>query len=191
MKRTVIGTLLIIGLIPILVSAQRSPIALTPDHFGKPDTVFAEINMIDDYQASVTISYWNDEDIVGLAVPFKMSDDLNKLVADSAIFAGGRIDDWSYKGFRADTAIQAVTLGMIANIGASDYKLTSGSGRIVTVFISSLEDKKIKNLVIDTTTTYPGNYLMTIVDMFRGTDSTLIDIDDREFTPIWVIRKSK
>jgi len=182
--------LLVTGLmlLPVLSVAQTDP-------FGVPDTIYADIAKIDDFNWSITISCFNDEDVIGIAVPFKMSAGLNKIVADSAIYTGGRVTqaNWAYPGFRPDTAIQCVTLGMIANLGPTENKLEPGSGRLVTVFVSSLEEKKIENLTIDTTTTHPSNYLQMIVDRVQGDppDTTALEFDERLIVPAWVVRQSE
>ena len=198
MRYFVSALLIVLGLAAFPLLAQQKypphdPIALQDDPFGAPDTVYAEVAMIDDTHASVTISYFNDEEIVGLAVPLKMTAGMNKLVADSAIFTGGRVEKWSFLKFRPDTAVQCVTLGMIANMGPTNYKMSPGIGRVATVFISSLTDEKIENLQIDTTTTYPSNYLQSVTDMVIGTppDTIRPNFDQRQFTPIWVLRYSK
>ncbi len=175
-------------MIPGLAQAQD-------DSFGVPDTVYADVAKIDSNTWTVTISYVNDENVVGLAVPFKMDAGTNQIVADSAIYTGGRVAEakWTYLGFRPDTSIQCVTLGMMANIGATNYKLTSGSGRLVTVFISSLEEEPIEKLVIDSTRTRPGNRLMAVLDFLQGElpDTTRIKLTERNLTPEWVVRYEK
>ncbi|MFQ5454092.1 MAG: hypothetical protein ACE5D6_07885, partial [Candidatus Zixiibacteriota bacterium] len=88
--------LTIILMIPGLIMAQV-------DNFGKTDTLFAEIAMVDSSNWSITISYTNDENIVALSVPLKMTAGINKIVADSAIYTGGRIEHFAFKGFRPDT----------------------------------------------------------------------------------------
>ena len=90
---------------PLAVQAQQH-------QFGAPDTIFADVSRINDVTMAVTISYFNDENVVGLQIPFKMNAGLNKIVADSAVYAGGRIAQakWAYSGFRPDTAIQCVLL---------------------------------------------------------------------------------
>jgi hypothetical protein len=165
------------------------------DRFGKVDTIYADVAVINGTTATVTVSYFNDENVVGLQIPFKMDAGMNKIVADSAIYTGGRIAEakWAYPGFRPDTAIQCVTLGMIANIGPTDNKLTPGIGRIVTVFISSLEDKKIENFTIDTTTVARGVSLMAVADLVQGNppDSVKMTMIERQIKPAWVIRYAK
>lgn len=177
----VIATCLLLA--PIISSAQSDP-------FGAVDTVFAEIERIDDFNYSITISYFNDEDVVGIVVPFKMKAGTNKIVADSAIYAGGRVEHWNRLGFRPDTAIQCVTLGMIATLGPKRIKLGPGFGRLVTVFVSSHENQKIEGLTIDTTTTHPDNYLMMVAGLVQGDppDTVRIDPTNRTVNPVWVIR---
>ena len=144
-------------LVPMFASAQV-------DHFGAVDTIYADVAKLDDYNWTITVSYTNDESVVGLSVPLKMTAGLNRVIADSAVYIGGRVEKFSYKGFRADTAIQCVMLGMIANLGPSQIVLTSGNGRLVTVFVSSAEKKPIEKLVVDTTTLHPNNSLLVIAD---------------------------
>jgi hypothetical protein len=169
--------------VPLAVQAQHDP-------FGAPDTVYADVARLNDFTMTVTISYFNDENVVGLQIPFKLDAGLNKIVADSAIYTGGRITEakWAYPGFRADTAIQCVTLGMIANIGPTDNKLIPGNGRLATVFVSSIEDKKIEKLTIDSTTVSKGVSLMAVADMYQGKDTLKVDMTERHIKPVWVVR---
>ena len=71
-------------LLPFLAQAQNDP-------FGVPDTVWADVARIDSHTMTITISYFNDEYVVGLAIPLKMDAGVNKIVADSAVYTGGRI----------------------------------------------------------------------------------------------------
>jgi hypothetical protein len=177
--------LVCLAVLPLAAGAQSDP-------FGAIDTVYADIAQVDENTWTVTISYFNDEDVVGLAVPFKMDAGTNQIVADSAVYTGGRVTEaeWVYPGFRPDTSSQSVTLGMIANLGPTNHKLTPGNGRIVTVYISSLEDKPIEKLSIDTTTTHPGNTLMAILDLVQGEapDTVRIEVAERNIKPAWVVR---
>ena len=154
--KTVICTVAAL-LVPIFASAQV-------DHFGAVDTIYADVAKLDDYNWTITVSYTNDESVVGLSVPLKMTAGLNRIIADSAVYTGGRVEKFSYKGFRADTAIQCIMLGMIANLGPTQIVLSSGSGRLVTVFVSSVENKPINKLVVDTATLHPDNSLLVIAD---------------------------
>jgi len=176
----------------IIISAFSTAFGQS-DKYGKVDTVYADLARVDDYHWTVTISITNDEALVGLSIPFRMTAGLNRITADSASYAGGRVEDFTYPGFRCDTAIQCVTLGMIANLGPTHKRLEPGSGRLVTVFISSLEDKVIEKLVVDTTTTHPSNSLMVITDTMQGEppDTFRIPQTEREVIPAWVVRYEK
>ena len=191
--KTFAKCLIILGclaLLPLAAGAQPKP-----DPYGAPDTLWAELARIDDQNWSITLTYFNDEDIVGLQIPLKLASGDQRLVADSAVFAGGRLVEakWTELRFRPDTAIQCVTLGLMANIGPSDYSLPAGKGRIATVFVSSLEDEKVENLTIDTTTAQPGLYLMAMTDLVlgKGADTTRLSIQERQIIPQWVVRKSE
>ncbi|MHC4446165.1 MAG: hypothetical protein ACYTA5_26530 [Planctomycetota bacterium] len=175
-----------------LLALMASTVPAQNDPFGAMDTVWADVARIDDVTMTVTISFFNDEPVVGLAIPLHLDAGANKIVADSAVYTGGRIAEaeWTYPGFRPDTAIQCVTLGMIANIGPSDHKLLPGKGRVATIFVSSLEDKKIESLKVDTTTTHPGNRLMAVAYALQGEapDTVRVHLTDRQIHPVWVVR---
>lgn len=186
--RPIAKTLTCLSLLLSMISVGQAE----NDPFGVPDTVWADVARIDENTMTVTISYFNDQDVVGLAVPLHFEAGANQIVADSAVYTGGRIAEaeWVYPGFRPDTAIQCVTLGMIANLGPTDYKLMPGKGRLVTIFISSLEDKKIEAFTVDTTTTFPANHLMVIVHRSQGEPpfEVRIEMHDRELYPVWIVR---
>ncbi|MCX6833869.1 MAG: hypothetical protein NTW07_01835 [candidate division Zixibacteria bacterium] len=175
--------LTLLAAMPLVVQAQQG-------QFGVPDTVYADIARIDDFTMTVTISYFNDENVVGLQIPFKMNAGLNKVVADSAVYTGGRITEakWAYSGFRPDTAVQCVLLGMMANIGPTEYRLTPGNGRVATVYVSSIEKKKIEKLSIDTTTVGQGVSLLAVADNIQNGADTRLEVKDRHILPVWVVR---
>lgn len=187
MKPTVYGLMVALGLLalaPLAAVAQEDP-------HGIPDTAYADVSRIDDYNFSITVSYTNDDAVVGLTVPLKMTAGLNRIVADSCVYTGGRVEDWAYKGFRPDSAIQCVLLGMVANLGPTYRRLEPGSGRLATIFVSSIEGKKLDTLVIDTATVPPNSQqLLSIADMVQGTppDTTRITMDDMRIIPAFVVR---
>lgn len=184
-KSLLISTLIAFLCSPIMVSAQL-------DSIGVLDTAYAEINQVDELNWTVTFYYTSDADIIGLSIPFKISAGLNRIVADSIKY-DSRVADFAYKNMRADSAIQCVTIGLIANIPAGNAMIKAGSGKIATVYISSIEDKPIEALTIDTTTTYPNNTLMAAANLVQGTppDTVRITHTQQKILPAFVIRKSK
>jgi hypothetical protein len=190
MKLVAKGILLLTALSALAATAWTQT-----DRFGKLDTVYADLAMINQYTWSITISYTNDEDIEALSVPLKMSAGMTKIVADSAAYTGGRVVDFTFKGFRPDTAIQCVTLGMMANVGPTSKYLPRGSGRLVTVFVSSVDKKPIEKFMVDTTTTQPNNYLMVVASKYQygATVDTIPQAKnrDREILPAFLVRYPK
>jgi hypothetical protein len=179
--------LLVLCALPLMASAQT-------DKFGKPDTLYAEVGKIDPMHWTITVSYTNDEYVLGLSVPLIMKAGLNHIVADSAVFIGGRVSHFAYNAFRADTAIQCVLLGMISSTGGAKKRLDPGSGRIATIFVSSLDKKPIEKLTVDTTTVHPQNSLLAIADSVQGTppDTTVTsDIQATQIVPAFVIKYTK
>ena len=181
--------LLIPLLLPVVSSAQV-------DYFGIPDTIYADIARIDSANWSITVNYTNDENIAGLSVPFKLSAGPVKIVADSTSYVGGRVEHFTYKSFRPDTAIQCVTLGMIANLGPTKNVLSPGKGRLATIFVSSFDGQSIEKLNVDTTTTNPNNSLMVVADRKElealKADSLPSNLDRRiSIYPAFVVRYSK
>lgn len=144
------------------------PALAQKDKVGKLDTLYADVAKVNDFIWTITVSYTNDENVVGLSVPLKLNAGLTRIVADSAIYTGGRVDHFALKSFRADTAIQCVTLGMVATLSSNRRTLLPGSGRLVTVFVSSADKQPIGKLTADTTTTNPSNSLMAYADSLQG-----------------------
>ncbi|MBU8932909.1 MAG: hypothetical protein KOO62_02770 [candidate division Zixibacteria bacterium] len=171
----------ILGVLTILILPSISSAQV--DHFGVVDTIYADVAKINDANWSITINYTNDEAILGLSVPLKLTAGAVKIVADSAVYVGGRVEHFAYKSFRPDTVIQCVTLGMIANLGPTKNVLAAGRGRLATIFVSSLGGKTIEKLGVDTTTTSPNNSLMVIADRKElealGNDSIPAHLDQR------------
>ena len=185
--KTLICTVAVL-LTPIFASAQV-------DHFGAVDTIYADVARVDDYNWTITVSYTNDESVVGLSVPLKMTAGLNRIVADSAVYTGGRVEKFAYRGFRPDTAVQCVMLGMIANLGPTQNVLAPGSGRLVTVFVSSVDNKPIEKLAVDTATLQPNNSLLVVADRSQldpEADTVPVHLSKRlEIIPAFVARQEE
>lgn len=173
--------------------AKPAPRTGAADSFGNGiDTVYAEVGRIDKANWSVTLSVMNDEPLAGLQIPLHYKGGNVQLVADSAIYSGGRVSDWDMTGFRCDTAIQVLRLMMIANMGPTQKKLTPGSGRVVTIFISSISDEPVESMTIDTTTVGDLN-LMFVADMNQTKNGKPMTVDPthREIYPAWVVRHNE
>jgi len=187
MKSIAKNTLLLLLLlfIPAMAMSQT-------DLFGKPDTVFAELAKINQSTWTVTISITNDEWVQALSLPFEMHSGKTKVVGDSAVYAGGRVEEFSFKGFRADTTIQCITMGLLANMGRTQNFMTPGDGRVVTVFVSSIDGSPVEELSIDTTTTKPNNSLQMIANAIQFTtppDSIPQDrFNDLLIVPAFVVK---
>ena len=188
MKVLIMSALLLLSLVPVAALAQT-------DKYGKPDTLYADIERLNENTFTVTISIANDEYVEGLSVPLKISAGTVKIVGDSAIWRGGRVEHFAFKAFRADTAIQCVTAGLVANMGPTNKTLAPGTGRLFTIYISSVGKKPIAKLTIDTATTQPNNSLMAIADNIQYTDPPdTLPINRRkeaEIVPVFVVREPK
>ncbi len=181
---TILAFLTILATLPVAGFGQT-------DALGNIDTLYADVSRVDTTNWKVTFSYTNDEDVVGFAIPFKINAGLNRIVADSVTYSD-RVANWAHKSFRADTSIQCVTLGLIANLGMGQRrKCLPGDGQLATVYISSLEGKPFDNLQVDTTTTNPNNSLMAVADLIQGTPPDTVRIKPGEMSiyPAFVLRK--
>ena len=164
------------------------------DKFGKVDTLYIDVERANPSHYVMTVSYTNDQPVAGLSIPLQMTGGKVPIVADSAVYTGGRVDNFAFKGFRPDTAIQCVTLGMIADLTGTKKILEPGAGRLVTVFVSSLDNRPLEKFLVDTTTTNPDNSLMIIADrsLLGPADSTLAKREkDLQIVPALVIREPK
>jgi hypothetical protein len=185
-KANVITIITLVLLLPIVALGQK-------DAFGKPDSLFADLSRVDDYNWKIDISFVNDEWVEALSIPLRLMAGKTRVRGDSAIFTGGRIEKFDYKGFRADTAIQCVTLGLVANLGPNQKSLPPGRGRIVTIFVSSPDKEPIKDMTVDTTFTRPNNKLLVIVKRIQpGEPPDTIGLDretEKQIIPVWVVTK--
>ena len=163
------------------------------DSLGKTDTLFADIAKLNDANWTVTLSLVNDEPLIGLSLPFRITAGLNRVVVDSVVYLKGKVDNFAYKNMRVDTAIQCATIGLIANLGPTNNQMAAGKGPFATLYISSLEDKPIEKLSIDTTTTHPNNSLMVIADQLQGTppDTVRIEMSKTTIIPVFVVHEPK
>lgn len=153
------------------------------DNFGLIDTLYAKITNINNSVWSVVISFTNDEYVTAFSIPLKVTSGSTKIIADSAIFTGGRAEKFPYKGFRPDDS--GFTLGLIANIG-SRISIPPGNGKIVTIYFSSPDNMPIDFLDVDTTITPPNNKLMVIADQIQGNEDqdTILD-GERDYFKIY------
>lgn len=188
MKNKLTLIALALFLLPMISMAQT-------DHFGTTDTMYADLAKIDDHNWTITINYTNDEWVEALSLPFQMDAGETRVVGDSAVYTGSRVEHFDFKGFRADSAIQCVTMGIMANMGPAVNGLPPGNGRLVTIFVSSLDDKPIEKLTIDSTTTHPSNSLMTMAQTVQLSDppDTIPDSDFEKLTivPVFIVRQVK
>ncbi|HOP06036.1 MAG TPA: hypothetical protein PLF13_01960 [candidate division Zixibacteria bacterium] len=168
------------------------------DQFSALDTVYAEVGQINETTWTITVSVFNDEYVQALSIPLELHAGQTKIVADSAVYTGGRVEEFTFKGFRADTTIQCVTLGLVANMGPTQNFMPpskGGPGRVATVFVSSLDGSPIKELLIDTTTTHPNNSLMMIAYAIQFTDppDTIPQAEAEKLTivPAFVFKKAE
>ena len=185
-KANVVTLIALLCLLPATLLAQH-------DVFGITDTLYADLAKIDDHNWKVDISYTNDEWVEALSIPLRLIGGETRLQGDSAVFTGGRVEKFDYKGFRADTAIQCVTMGLVANLGPNNNSLPPGNGRLVTLFVSTPDKEPIKEITVDTTFTRPNNTLLVIAKRIQpGNPPDTLDLDrqkDKEIVPVFVVRK--
>ncbi len=163
------------------------------DVFGKVDTLYADVAKVNDQVWTVTVKYVNDEAIKGMSVPFKLGAGTTKVLADSVVYTGGRVENFDLIKARPDTAIQCITLGIVGSLGPQKKSLPPGSGRLATIFVSSMNGEPIDKLIVDTTTTSPSNSLMAVADeselgrMLKVENPTPLD-KRIEIFPAFVVR---
>jgi hypothetical protein len=182
-KVKALSTALLFLIVPLAAGAQV-------DGFGAVDTLYVETSQVDSLNWSVNVSYFNDQSVVGLSVPLRLTAGQVRIVADSCIYTGGRVEHFNIRAFRVDTAIQCVTLGMIASLSADGRKLMPGKGRLATIFVSSIDKKPLEFLSVDTTTTHPNNSLEVIADSVQGQppdSSKIYAMAERKIVPVFKV----
>lgn len=135
---------------------------LLADPLGVRDTIFATVSRLGDQEWTVNIGYFSDVELFGLSIPLRFTAGLNRVLIDSTIFIGGKVEHFEVKIKRADTAIQTLTIGLIAGLHPKAKTLEAGTGRLATVFLHADMEGRAPALKVDTTTTYPENSLMLV-----------------------------
>jgi len=163
------------------------------DNFGQTDTIYIETAPIDDHTWVIHVLFTNDEYIDALTVPLKMSAGETRIIGDSAVYTGGRVEHFDLKGFRADTAIQCVTMGLMGSMSQEEKALSPGKGRLVTVFVSSVDDVPFDELTVDTTITHPSNSLMAVAQRTQPGEEqiTVEEFENCRIIPALVITRSE
>lgn len=140
------------------------------DH-GKADTCYIEITQKKDkIVAKVNIS--NDQKLSGAAIPLKYGDGKAPLQVDSVSFLKTRVEGfaWKHGGFKEKTvlndSLQAILIGLIANLGGSQPPLDKGKGTVAYIYFTLKTDKPYQ-VTLDTTSLPPNNSLM-LVDTEAG-----------------------
>ncbi len=139
----------------------------SPDPLGQRDTLHLSVESTGENSWMVDVGCFNDEELFGLSIPLKFTSGLRRVYIDSTIFTGGRVDYFQVKLARADTAIQRLTIGLIAALSPNAKILDSGNGSLAKVYLHA--EGEGKGLKVDTTTTAPQNSLLFIYsDMKEG-----------------------
>jgi hypothetical protein len=139
----------------------------SPDPLGVRDTLHLNVESTGEDSWMVDVACYNDEELFGLSIPLRFTSGLRRVYIDSTIFTGGRVDYFQVKLARADTAIQRLTIGLIAALSPDAKVLDSGNGSLAKVYLHA--EGEGKGLKVDTTTTAPQNSLLFIYsDMKDG-----------------------
>ncbi|UCD93765.1 MAG: hypothetical protein JSU69_08305 [Candidatus Zixiibacteriota bacterium] len=167
---------LLISAIAILLLMSGNLLA-QDDKYGEVDTLYAVSYPTEDGKTwAVDVSMFNDDSIMALSVPLTFSDGKNRVVVSSWSFEGTVVQDFRVKHVRVDTSTQCVTIGLINDVGVSVPPVPPGKGLIAKLFITSLDNKKIKSLKVDTTTTPPSNNLQFVKPPTEGIIPAFVSI---------------
>lgn len=146
---------------------EASAESSNPDPLGKRDTLFVNVQSTAKNSWTVDVSCFNDEELFGLSIPLKFTSGLRRVYVDSTIFTGGRVAHFQVKLARPDSAIQRLTIGLIAALSRDAKTLAPGDGSLAKVYLHA--EGEGKGLKVDTTTTAPQNSLLFIYsDMKEG-----------------------
>jgi len=155
---------LLLGLgLPAAVSAQGQT---KKTDYGKMDTCYIEITQNKD-KLVAKVSIFNDQKLAGAAIPIKYGDGKSPLKVDSVSFLKTRVEGfaWKHGGFQEQTVLndsmQAVLIGLIANLGGPQPPLDKGNGPVAYIHFSLKTDKPY-TVNLDTTSIPPNNTLMLV-----------------------------
>lgn len=139
--------------------------ATKTDH-GKVDTCYIEFTQKKD-KVVAKVNIFNDQKLAGAAIPLKYGDGKAPLQVDSVSFLKTRVEGfaWKHGGFKENTvlndSLQAILIGLIANLGGSQLPLDKGNGAVAYVYFTLKTDKPYQ-VTLDTTSLPPNNTLLLV-----------------------------
>lgn len=134
--------------------------------YGKVDTCYFEFTQKKD-KIVAKVSIFNDQKLAGAAIPLKYGNGKAPLQVDSVSFLKTRVQGfaWKYGGFKEETvlndSLQAILIGLIANLGGSQPPLNEGNGAVAYIYFTLKTDKPYQ-VTLDTTSLPPNNTLLFV-----------------------------
>lgn len=151
-----------IFLAPSFVFAQIDP-------FGKTDTCRI-VTFQDEKNSKVmaSVSIFNDEELVGITLPFRYGTGNIPIRCDSVRFRETRVEHFEIKTQRVDTVNQTVLIGLLPDLGGQNDPLKKGNGEVARIYFTLKEGAKFQDFFMDTTLIKPFNRLKFVTPKVKG-----------------------
>jgi hypothetical protein len=149
--------------------AQRDP-------FGKPDTcriiTFQDEkkNPPQDTEVVVmaSVSVFNDEELVGMTLPFSFGNGKTPIRCDSVKFNKTRVEYFQMKTQFVDTVKQTVLLGLLPDLAGQEPPLGKGDGEVARIYFTLKKGAKFQDFFLDTTLIRPSNRLKFVTPAVKS-----------------------
>ena len=142
--------------------AQRDP-------FGELDT--CRITTFQDEkknQVMASVSIFNDEELSGMTLPFRYGNGQTPIRCDSIKFDKTRIEYFTMRIPRIDTAKQTILLGLLPDLFGRNPPLKKGDGEVVRIYFSLKRGVQFQDFFLDTTVIRPFNRLKFVGPNVKG-----------------------
>jgi len=121
----------------LICLANFTIIRARDDPFGIPDTLtIGSIEAEPNSSLSIPVFLFNDEQLMGMTVPLKLTGDLTNITCDSIIFNPNRTDNLDFVNALIDNDNKSFLLGIIPSLDSSQIHFEPDTGLLCEIFIT-------------------------------------------------------
>ncbi|MFQ6003221.1 MAG: hypothetical protein ACE5KJ_05685 [Candidatus Zixiibacteriota bacterium] len=110
-------------------------------------------------QVMASVRVFNDEELMGMTLPFRYGNGDVPIRCDSVKFDKTRVEYFEMKTHRIDTVKQEILIGLLPDLFGKKPPLKRGDGEVARIYFTLKRGAKFQDYFLDTTTMRPSNRL--------------------------------
>jgi len=133
----------------LLSFANFTAISARDDPFGIPDTLtIGSIEAEPNSSLSIPVFLFNDEQLMGMTIPLKLTGNITDITCDSIIFNPNRTENLDFVNALIDNDNKSFLLGIIPSLDSSQIHFEPDTGLLCEIFITigDVWDSEIETL---------------------------------------------